>query len=353
MKTIQIGYVFLIVWLGGGSSRAEPLGGRVVWWGDNLGGQTQSRYESGTSTGIVSIVGAPLSGIVAVAAGYFHCLALKDNGTVIGWGFNHLGLVTGSATADEYTTNGPVIVEGVRLSNVVAVAAANFSLALKRDGSIVAFGDNKVPPGLSDVVAIAAGGFHSLALRRNGTVVGWQSRPWAETEVPDGLSNVVAIATGDGEYEHSMALRRDGTVVVWGIGIPREKPVPIEVTNVVAIAAGSAHCLALKRDGTVFGWGLNRDGRATGIPTPSAGDVGGSSRGLVRLGGTLLSNVVAVSAASGYSLALKRDSTVVLWGNPGADRSVPAGLTSVVAIAAAKEFCLAVTTNATALPGSK
>jgi alpha-tubulin suppressor-like RCC1 family protein len=274
----------------------------------------------------VSIAGVPLSNVVAVAAGYFHALALESPGTVMGWGFNHFGLVTGSPTSDQYTTNGLVVVGGALLTNVTAVAAANFSLALRRDGTIVAFGDNRIPSGLSNVVAIAAGGFYSLALKRDGTVVGWQSRPWAETEIPVGLSNVVAIATGDGDYERSMALRKNGSVVLWSSGVPREKPVPAEVTNAVAIAAGSGHSLALKSDGTVVEWG-------------------DSSGALVTVGGRVLSNVTAISAASEYSLALKRDGNVVAWGNPKAYRDVPAGLRGVVAIAAGKEFCLAITTN--------
>jgi len=52
---------------------------------------------------------------------------------------------------------------------------------------------------------------------------------------------------------------------------------------------------------------------------------------------------MAISAYYGYSLALKRDGTVVGWGEncPG----IPAGLAGVVAIAAGDDFCLAITTN--------
>jgi hypothetical protein len=135
-----------------------------------------------------------------------------------------------------------------------------------------------------------------------------------------------------------MALRRDGTVVVWKAGIPSEEPVPPEVRDVVAIAAGGSHSLALKRDG-----------QATGVPTKTAPDAVGFTSGLVTTGGRILSNIVAIAAAGRYSLALKGDGTVVAWGDKRCYRGVPAGLSGVVAIAAAPEgLCLAITTNTAA-----
>jgi hypothetical protein len=66
------------------------------------------------------------------------------------------------------------------------------------------------------------------------------------TNIPAGLTNVVAIAAGEG---HSLALKADGTVVSWGAdssyGLTN---VPAGLTNVVAIAAGVWHSLALVGD---------------------------------------------------------------------------------------------------------
>ena len=86
------------------------------------------------------------------------------------------------------------------MSNVVGLAAGqDHALALKADGTVIAWGDNNlgqtnVPPGLSNVVAVAAGSSHSLALKADGTVVAWGG---GLTNVPAGLSNVMAIAAGD------------------------------------------------------------------------------------------------------------------------------------------------------------
>jgi len=120
------------------------------------------------------------------------------------------------------------------LTNVVAIAAGDHHrLVLRADGTVVAWGSNRygqtnVPPGLTNIVAIAAGRYHSLALQRDGTVVGWGllylhwprcpdeascSPLFVPATAPAGLSNVVAIAGGGA---HCLALKSDGTVVGWG-----------------------------------------------------------------------------------------------------------------------------------------
>src|SRR6185436_13050531 len=76
-------------------------------------------------------------------------------------------------------------------------------MALKSDGTVLDYGNgfdppNRAPEGLSNVVAISAGGnglaaLYSLALRSDGTVVAWNA-----ATLPDGLTNVSAIAAGKG-----------------------------------------------------------------------------------------------------------------------------------------------------------
>ena len=70
-----------------------------------------------------------------------------------------------------------------------------------------------VPSGLSGVVAISAGESHNLALKNDGTVVAWGNNDQGQSTVPSGLSGVVAISAGS---YHSLALKNDGTVVTWG-----------------------------------------------------------------------------------------------------------------------------------------
>ena len=70
-------------------------------------------------------------------------------------------------------------------------------------------GQCDVPTGLSNVVAVAAGGNHSLALRADGTVAAWGYNGYGQCRLPAGLSGVVAIAAGG---YHSLTMGSDGTV---------------------------------------------------------------------------------------------------------------------------------------------
>jgi hypothetical protein len=140
------------------------------------------------------------------------------------------------------------------LSNVVAIAAGgSHNLALTSEGRVVAWGDNgsgqtNVPSGLGNAVAISAGGYQSLALTSEGRVVTWGDDGSGQTNVSSGLSNVVAIAAG---YNHSLALTSEGRVVGWGWNSFGQTDVPSGLSNVVAIAAGGSQNLALLRQPTV------------------------------------------------------------------------------------------------------
>ena len=216
----------------------------------------------------------------------------------------------------------PIVQPGTRFS---AIAAGGWhSLALTSDGTVVAWGNNSygqstVPSGLSGMVAIAAEDVHSLALKSDGTVVAWGDNYRGQSTVPSGLSGVVAIAAGG---RHSLAMKSDGTVVAWGNNWDSQSTVPSGLSGVVAVAAGGWHNLALKSDGTVVAWGDNYRGQST---VPSG-----------------LSGVVAIAAGGEHSLALKSDGTVVAWGdNRYGQSTVPTGLSGVVAIAAGERHSLA------------
>jgi hypothetical protein len=95
---------------------------------------------------------------------------------------------------------------------------------------------------LSNVMAIAAGGHHCLALKRDGTVVAWGSDDYGQTNVPPGLGGVEAVSAG---LYHSLALRSDGTVVAWGLGSSGQTNIPPCLHGVTTISAGGYHNLAL------------------------------------------------------------------------------------------------------------
>src|SRR2546425_9356223 len=89
-------------------------------------------------------------------------------------------------------------------------------------------------------------------------LVAWEDNSLGQTTVPNGLTNVVAIATGD---YHNLAVTAEGRVVGWGYNADGEINVPSDLTNVVAVAAGSYHSLALTAEGRGIGWGTGGSGQ--------------------------------------------------------------------------------------------
>jgi len=324
--------------------------GWVVGWGRNLSGQATGISDGMSSTGLVivagrvlipystglvTIAGQVLTNAVAISAGLSHGLALKADGTVVGWGNNMSGRAVGVETG---STNGLVMVDGRILNNVSAISACQYSLALQSNGAVVVWGRDGsgkpilIPDDFSNALSVAAGESYSLALKKDGTIttatsVGTKFKPIE-------FSNVVAVATATkNAVQRNLGLKQDGTVVVWNDNNGMLDTCR-GLSNIVAIAAGANHHLALKNDGTVVEWGWVRNSE-TNVP------VG-------------LTNVVAIAASkadvmgyNGFSLALKNDGTVVAWGKFSNQQpvNVPVGLSNVVAIAAGDDFCLAITTN--------
>lgn len=269
--------------------------------------------------------------------------------TVFAWGGNSYG-----------QTNLPL-----NLTNVSKISAGGYhSLVLNRDGSLIAWGDDSsgqstIPSGLTNVSGIAAGFSHNVVLNKDGTVLAWGSNWSGETNVPSGLSNVVMVAANGCDClpnsSHSLALLSDSTVVSWGM------PQPAGLSNVVSITAGEGHNLVLKSDGSIVGWGENGNGQAT-PPSSLTGVVAISAGGYhslaLRANGTvfawgnnaygqtnvpaLVSNAVVIAAGENFSAALQSDGTVVTWGGTfGGESIVPPSLSNVVAIAAGARHFLA------------
>ncbi len=69
-------------------------------------------------------------------------------------------------------------------------------MAPSSPGSNGAMDNANIPAGLSGVTAIPAGYVHSLALKSDGTVVGWGDNSAGQLNIPAGLSGVTAISAG-------------------------------------------------------------------------------------------------------------------------------------------------------------
>ena len=223
-----------------------------------------------------------LTNAVAVAGGSEHSVALRSDGTVVAWGDNTYG-----------QTNVPA-----NLTNVVMVASgSDHCVILRANGFVVGWGDNSfgqsnIPVILTNVIGVSAREHHNLALRSDGTVVAW-GKIWDGSDnivetVPSGLDDVVKVAAGT---DHSLAIRSNGTVVAWGNNDSGQCDVPSDATNIVSVAGGRQSSMALRSDGTVVVWGDLYD------PLVSP----------------MLTNIVMIAAGNEHGLALKADGTVIDW----------------------------------------
>jgi alpha-tubulin suppressor-like RCC1 family protein len=208
-----------------------------------------------------------LRDVVLIASGWTHCLALTKSGSVVGWGdqgntsFWDLANVTdvknisagyrnsflvkkdGRASAIGYNAYNQKNIPS-QGSKIISSAAAEYStLFLLDDGKISYSGETSgnlryyIPSHLNDLIAIAAGRDHGVALRANGTVVtfGNPSSSLAVKNAPQNLTGVISIAAG---FDHCLALKSDGSVVAWGSNSHGQCNVPADLKNAVGIAAG-------------------------------------------------------------------------------------------------------------------
>ena len=150
-------------------------------------------------------------------------------------------------TAAPQTTNAPAASK----SKNTRIAAGNYhTVALKADGTVLADGNNywgQCNVGeWKNIVSIAAGEYHTVGLRSDGTVVAVGRNDYGQCSWVDGWEDVIQIAAGSWQ---SYGLKADGTVLCtadWdGFNIIREW------TDIVSIAAGYNHVVGLKSDGTV------------------------------------------------------------------------------------------------------
>lgn len=199
-------------------SAALKSDGTVWTWGYNNCGQLGDTTTGQRKTP-VQVRG--LTGIKAIACGYAQTFGLRSDGSVWAWGYNNCGQLGDGTQFQRYA---PVQVSG--LQGAVAIASGYYhAAALKSDGTVWTWGSNSCGQlgdgtwaiqrntpvqvkGLDGVIAIAAGAYHVVALKSDGTVWAWGDNTSGQigsgtknnsSNVPvqvAGLTDVTGVAAG-------------------------------------------------------------------------------------------------------------------------------------------------------------
>lgn len=277
------------------ASAAVLATGKVAVWGSNAYGEA-GPFAPNPSPTPQLISG--LTGIIQVAVGGGHLLALDSAGIVWSWGNNTYGeLGNGTTSSLPYANPSPVPVPGI--NGIVQVAAGgSFSLALGGNGTVYAWGLNSsgqlgdgttvsrdspeaLPALAGQVSRLIAGDQTSYAIRPDGTLLSWGSNSGGllgrgpspgfsatPTLVP-GLTGVTQVASSAAA---TLAVASPGaTMWAWGPNADGESgdgtttahatPEQTSLTGVARVAAGGLMGAGVLSTGTLLTWGENQDGQ--------------------------------------------------------------------------------------------
>ena len=274
--------------------------------------------------------------------GNFQTIVLRDDNTLWGQGSNTYGQLAGGIEMGRHSFTREYV---HLMDNVISASAGfNHTVALRADGSVLAWGGNsrgqvgydspsQIGTGMwtrvsypirimDDVVAIAAGGQKTFAIRSDGSLWGWGNNEFGQMLCNvSGVSvrnpihimdNVAAVSAGGTSVA---VIRVDGSLWTWGWrfgdafpgdGTRTAPRVPVHVMDdVVAVDMLHRVCFAVRNDGSLWGWGF---GGNAGI----LGDGVANSTHLSPI--LIMENVVAASVGNNHALAIDTNGRVWAWG---------------------------------------
>ena len=319
--------------------------GDTLWaWGNNVPDNTQvvrstARQEFSSSTNWRQ-----------VSSGYNHTLAVKTDGTLWAWGSGGDGAIGDNTSGNRSTPRQISTGAGVGINGWKQVSGGRFhSVAIRNDGTLWVWGNNgstqigdnqgtflvarrsvprqisiaTLPPsGLTGWVQVSAGGYHTAAIRNDGTLWVWGDNiigqigdntnidrltPRQISVGITGLNNWRQVSTGN---QHTIAINYSGGLWVWGAGasgqigdntnIPKSVPTrEFTASNNWKYAAGGTSAVrAIKTDGTLWSWGGNGNGQIGDNTT-------GASRSTPRQELTSGTNWKQVTTGFNHTVAIK------------------------------------------------
>lgn len=305
-------------------------------WGENISGQLGDGTATGYRSAPATVTGGSWRHVSAGGRGHSH--AIKDDGTLWGWGVNNYGQLGDGSQTQRLA---PVKVDGQweQTSSCGTSSFSRHTLAVRSDKTLWSWGYGfsgqlgdgtqgqqsvRVSPGQVGTqhwLSVAAGGDFSLGIRDGGRLYAWGDN--YAGQLGDGTTErrLVPTAIGSGTWSvidageaYAAAIRSDGKLFTWGSNggklgdgttVDRAEPVEIDFGNWISVACGFNHTMAVRNDGTLWSWGNNSNGQL-GIGSLT------SQLSPVQVGSATTWKKVFIGRQS--SFGIKEDGTLWAWG---------------------------------------
>ena len=270
---------------GGAHSLALSTDNKLIAWGNNIEGELGNGSTSSFSISPTQI--GTDNNWQAIAAGFSHNLAIKDNGTLWAWGDNSKGECGLGNTITPQTTPTQIGTD----SNWKTISGGNlYSVAIKTDGTLWTWGFNNtnqlgnsttvdvyIPTQIgsdTDWKFISAGDTHCFAIKNDGTLWGWGDNTDSKLGNNSTIDLTVPTQIGTdndwkevlaGDY-HGIGLKNDGSIWTWGLnnnsrlgdGTLINKTIPNKISGssvFLKVARGTDYGVAIKKMTILYGLG--------------------------------------------------------------------------------------------------
>ena len=251
-------------------------------------------------------------------------------------------------------------------TNYKSISAGGYhTVGLKSNGTVLACGNNDNGQcdvsKWKDIISISAGNCHTVGLKKDGTVVACGNNYYGQCNVAK-WENIIAISAGK---EHTVGLQEDGTVIAIGNNVFGQCDVK-KWKNIIAISAGGNHTVGLKEDDSVVAVGYNKNRQCNvqdwrGIIEISAGEYHTlglmKNKTVIAIGSndnwqcniSKREHIISISAAEDHSVGLKENGDVVATGinNYGQCNVDPWG--NIIEVSAGLNYTIGLRKNGTVI----
>jgi alpha-tubulin suppressor-like RCC1 family protein len=235
-----------------------------------------------------------------------NAMAIRSDGSAIGWGWSYLAAQTPSA---------PPLPPGLSYQRVSV--SNTHGLLLRSDGAVVAFGDNSrgqcsvpsLPPGIA-VLDVQVAYARSSILLGDGSVVLFGNNQYGQSTAPSLRPGVSYTSMAARRNDCTLLLRSDGQIEAFGDNTFGQCNVPPLGTGLryEFLGAGDGFCVAVRSDNSIVTWGASTSSFGIGNPPLIP-------RGL---------RCIGLDVGQAHSVVLLSDGTVRSWGlNSGFAHYVP------------------------------